>query len=150
MVGRILSINVSKKKGEKKTPVDEAVLIENFGIEGDAHGGSEVRQVSLLRVQDIDLMREKGAKVSFGDFAENLTVEGLDMSGIQIGVSIRVGETLLEVTQIGKVCHDRCNIYKQVGFCVMPEWGIFTRVVKGGRIKIGDRVEVIKRSDFSE
>ncbi|OGI26945.1 MAG: molybdenum cofactor sulfurase [Candidatus Melainabacteria bacterium RIFOXYA12_FULL_32_12] len=131
---KIVSINVSDKKGEKKRPVPEGVLQENYGIIGDAHAGDWHRQVSLLAEEDINTMIEKGAKVSYGDFAENLTTEGIDLAELPIGTNLYIGETILEVTQIGKECHSHCLIFQQVGDCVMPKKGIFTKVLKGGVI----------------
>ncbi len=131
---KILSINISDKKGEKKTPVPEAVLIENLGIKEDAHAGDWHRQVSLLAQEDINEMIKKGAKVKCGDFAENITTQGIDLANLPIGAILNVGEAVLEVTQIGKECHAHCAIFRQVGDCVMPRKGIFTRVIKGGKI----------------
>ncbi len=131
---KILSINISLNKGEKKTPVPEAVLKENFGIQGDAHTGNWHRQVSLLAQEDIDEMIKKGASVTYGDFAENITTQGIDLANLPIGTILNIGEAILEVTQIGKECHEHCAIFRQVGDCVMPRKGIFTRVLKGGKI----------------
>ena len=131
---RIVSINIADKKGEKKIPIPEAVLKENFGIEGDAHGGVWHRQVSLLAREDVEEMIKKGAKVSYGDFAENITTEGIDLASLPIGTILNLGGAVLEVTQIGKECHEHCAIFRQIGDCVMPRKGIFTRVIKGGKI----------------
>jgi MOSC domain-containing protein YiiM len=131
---RIVSINISDKKGEKKIPLPEAVLKENFGIEGDAHGGDWHRQVSMLAREDIEEMIKKGAKVTYGDFAENITTEGIDLANLPLGTILNLGEAVLTVTQIGKECHEHCAIFRQIGDCVMPRKGIFTRVIKGGRI----------------
>ena len=131
---KILSINISDKKGEKKIPIPEAVLIENLGIEGDAHAGDWHRQVSLLAQEDINEMIKKGANVTCGDFAENITTEGIDLANLPIGTILNLGKVVLEVTQIGKECHSHCAIFRQVGDCVMPRKGIFTRVIKGGKI----------------
>jgi len=135
---------MSKEKGVTKDNVGEAVLIEDHGLEGDAHSGSWHRQVSLLSVDSINKMRDKGADVSFGDFAENLTVEGIELFTLPVGTRLRVGSgVILEVTQIGKKCHQGCAIMQQVGDCVMPREGIFARVIKGGPVKTGDPIEVI-------
>lgn len=131
---KILSINISDKKGEKKIPIAEVVLKENYGIEGDVHAGDWHRQVSLLAQEDIEEMIKKGAKVKCGDFAENITTEGIDLANLPIGTVLNLGEAVLEITQIGKECHEHCAIFRQVGDCVMPRKGIFTKVIKGGKI----------------
>ena len=138
----ILSINISEKKGEQKTPVTGAVLKENFGIEGDAHAGAWHRQVSLLADEDIQTMRDRlrsqagpeEFELDFGDFAENITTSGIELAGLPIGAKLHLGLAVLEVTQIGKECHQGCAIFQAVGDCVMPRRGIFTRVLKGGEI----------------
>lgn len=144
MVGKILSINISRNKGEKKSPVQDVNLIEAYGLEGDAHSGSKERQVSLLLKEDIEIMRQKGLEISYGDFAENLTVDNLRFEDFQIGSIIKIADSLLAVSVIGKICHTRCNIFKQVGYCVMPERGIFLRVLRGGKIRVGDLVEIVE------
>ncbi|MDO8748776.1 MAG: MOSC domain-containing protein [Candidatus Omnitrophota bacterium] len=139
--GRILAISVSDKKGVRKTNVNSAVLEEDFGIVGDAHAGTKNRQVSLLAQESIEKMKAKGLKVKAGDFAENITTEGLDLLGLKIGDRLKINdEVILELSQIGKVCHTRCNIYYQAGDCVMPKEGIFAKVIKGGEIKAGDSI----------
>ncbi|OAA21244.1 MOSC domain-containing protein [Kosmotoga sp. DU53] len=138
--GSILSINISRKKGMKKVPVQKAVLIENHGIEGDAHAGDWHRQVSMLALSSIEKMRAMGLQIDFGDFAENLTVEGVILHELPLGTRVRIGEAVLEVTQIGKQCHNGCEISRQTGVCVMPREGIFLRVIKGGEISVGDSV----------
>lgn len=140
--GVVVSIAVSSKKGEKKTPVEAAVLRVDHGIEGDAHAGDWHRQVSLLGEESIDKMRAKGLDVGYGDFAENIATTGLVLYELPIGTKMRIGECLVEVTQIGKECHDRCAIYKAAGDCVMPREGIFARVLTGGDIKKGDQIMV--------
>lgn len=112
----------------------EALLKENFGIESDAHTGDWHRQVSLLAIEDIEEMIKKGASVKCGDFAENITTRGIDLASLPVGALLYLGEAVLEVTQIGKECHAHCAIFRQIGDCVMPRKGIFTRVIKGGRI----------------
>lgn len=136
-MGKILAICISEKKGTLKSEVKEAKFIEDFGIENDAHAGKWHRQVSLLSYERIDEFRKKGANVDFGAFGENLVVEGIEVEKLPVGQKIQIGDVLLEVTQIGKKCHDRCNIYYQVGDCIMPRNGIFTRVLSGGTIKLG-------------
>ncbi len=145
MKGRIVSINLSKKKGQKKEPTGEATLKENFGIIGDAHSSSKWhRQVSLLAVESIQKMRQAGLQVGPGDFAENITTEGIDLLCLPIGTRLRLGSTVeVEVTQIGKTCHSRCAIYQQAGDCVMPREGIFVKVLTGGHIRVGDTIEVL-------
>lgn len=131
---RIVSVNVSRKKGERKSPVPSISLRPAHGVEGDAHAGDWHRQVSLLAAEDIEYMRGKGADVGPGDFAENITTEGVVLSSLPVGARLRVGDVELEVTQIGKECHKGCAIMQQVGECIMPRRGIFARVLKGGII----------------
>ncbi len=139
--GKVVAVSVSDRKGQKKRPVPFAQLVADHGLEGDAHAGtSGHRQVSLLAVESADKMRAKGVPVGHGDFAENLTVEGVNLLSLRIGERLRVGEALLEISQIGKECHDRCAIYQQIGDCVMPREGIFGRVIRGGRVAPGDIV----------
>jgi MOSC domain-containing protein YiiM len=144
-MAKVLAVCLSDKKGIQKVPVAEGVLLENFGMEGDAHASSEWhRQVSLLAQESVNKMLKLGVKVGPGDFAENLTTEGIILMTLPIGTRLSVGkDILLEVTQIGKECHAHCAIYKQVGTCVMPTEGIFTRVIKGGKVKAGDAIKVI-------
>lgn len=140
--GRVEAICISEKKGEKKKAVDAAVLIENFGIEGDAHAGSK-RQVSLLSIESIQKMKDKGLKVGYGDFAENIATSGIDLVSLKIGAQIQISDAVLEITEIGKVCKTPCSIYYQVGDCVMPKEGVFANVIKGGKIKNGDAIRII-------
>lgn len=145
MKGKVLAINVSKEKGVPKTTVDEAVFIEEYGIEGDAHAGKWHRQVSLLGDESVEKMRAQGAQgLCTGKFAENITTQGLDLWTLPVGTLVKIGETLQEVTQIGKECHAGCSIRALVGDCVMPREGIFTRVVKGGIVRTGDTIEVVE------
>ncbi len=130
----ILSINVSARKGERKTPVQRAVLRESHGIEGDVHAGDWDRQVSLLADEDIEGMRGRGVELPFGSFAENITTRGIDLGSLPVGARLCVGPAILEVTQVGKQCHSGCAISKAVGDCVMPRRGVFARVIKGGEI----------------
>lgn len=131
---RILSINVSENKGEKKHPVEEAEVRENHGIPGDAHAGPWHRQISLLADEDIEVMRGKGIVLQYGDFAENITTRGIDLCSLPVGTRLVLGDVVTEVTQIGKECHSRCAIFDAVGECVMPKKGIFVRVLQGGRL----------------
>ncbi|MBJ6800244.1 MULTISPECIES: MOSC domain-containing protein [Geomonas] len=142
MIGKIIAVNISKNKGERKTPVPEVTLREEHGIVGDGHAGDWHRQVSLLAQESIAKMQALGLDVKEGDFAENITTEGVDLVSLPIGAKIELGETLLEVTQIGKECHTRCAIYYQAGDCVMPKEGIFARVLRGGVVRPGDKVVV--------
>ena len=130
----IVSINISGQKGEIKKPVGRAVLKKEFGIIGDAHAGQTHRQVSLLASEDITVMQVKGAQVNYGDFAENITTRGIDLAAQPIGAQIKIGTALLEITQIGKVCHTGCAIRRQVGECIMPTRGVFAKVLKGSEI----------------
>lgn len=143
MSAKVIAVCISKNKGERKTPVESVELRENHGIVGDAHAGEWHRQVSLLAKESIDKMRKLGLDVDSGDFAENITTEGIDLPALPIGTRLTMGETLLEVTQIGKECHTRCAIYHQAGDCVMPKEGIFARVLTGGVVRPGDIVALV-------
>jgi MOSC domain-containing protein YiiM len=141
--GKVLAVNISQKKGEKKENIICGLFIENLGLKDDAHAEIGIRQVSLLAKESIEKIRAKGLDVQYGAFAENLTTEGIDLPTLPIGTRLKVGsKVLLEVTQIGKVCHDRCNIFYTVGDCVMPREGIFAKVLIGGEIKVDDRIEI--------
>jgi MOSC domain-containing protein YiiM len=142
--GKIVSINISDKKGVRKKPVKGAILKTDFGIEGDAHASSKWhRQVSLLALESIKKMQAAGLKVNPGDFAENITTEGIDLLQLPVGTKMTIGNIIeVEVSQIGKVCHTRCEIYRQAGDCVMPKEGIFVKVLRGGTIKEGDEIVV--------
>lgn len=142
-MGKIIAVCKSEHKGERKVNVGSARLLENFGLEGDAHAGNWHRQVSLLAVESINKMVKKGFRVSPGDFAENLTTEGIDLVNLPVGTRLKVGNVLLEVTQIGKKCHAKCAIYEQTGDCIMPREGIFARVLKGGIISSGDSIDIV-------
>ena len=142
-MSKVLAICISKHKGTLKNEVSEANFIEEFGIEGDAHAGKWHRQVSLLAFEKIDDFRNKGGNVDFGAFGENLVVDGIELHKLPVGQQLQVGEVLLEVTQIGKECHDKCAIYYQVGESIMPKNCIFTRVLKGGKVKVGDKCTLI-------
>ncbi|WP_378953885.1 molybdenum cofactor synthesis domain-containing protein [Pelosinus sp. sgz500959] len=146
MSGKVVAVCISKEKGMRKESIGEATLIPNWGMEGDAHSGKWHRQISLLSASSIEKMKEvgkqKGIDLVPGDFAENLTIEGLELFKLPVGTYLKAGETLLEVTQIGKSCHHNCEIFRQVGQCVMPKEGIFTRVLVGGKIKEEDPIEI--------
>lgn len=147
MPGKIVSINTSDKKGVRKKPVEEVSLKAEYGIEGDAHASSEWhRQVSLLALESIKKMQDLGLDVKPGDFAENITTEGIDLLSLPVGTHLAIGKGVeAEVSQIGKECHTRCAIYYQAGDCVMPKEGIFVRILKGGKVKVGDLVSVSGR-----
>jgi MOSC domain-containing protein YiiM len=138
---KIVSIATSKKKGTRKVTVDEAFLKKEHGLEGDAHAGNWHRQVSFLASEEIEKAREKGLEVSFGDFAENIATTGVDWKNIPVGSRIRLGQkVLVEITQIGKECHNRCAIYYKAGDCIMPREGVFARVLEEGKIRCGDPI----------
>lgn len=139
-MAKIVAVCVSSSKGERKTPVESVLLKEGHGVVGDAHAGDWHRQVSLLAIESIRKMQALGLDVDTGDFAENITTEGIDLVALPIGSRIKLGETVLEVTQIGKECHNRCAIYHQAGDCVMPKEGIFARVIAGGRVSTGHSI----------
>jgi len=142
--GRIKAISVSKEKGTQKTNVPTAELQADYGIIGDAHSGNWHRQVSLLGLESIDKMIAKGAEVAPGNFAENITTEGVDLCALEVGSILKLGADVeLEITQFGKKCHSGCEIFEQIGDCIMPREGIFARVVKAGSINVGDLIEVI-------
>jgi MOSC domain-containing protein YiiM len=144
MKGKIISVNISESKGERKTNVGSCRLLESHGLADDAHAGPWHRQVSLLAAESIQKMKDKGLDVKPGDFAENLTTEGIELVSLPVGTRLKVGDgVLMRVTQIGKVCHERCAIYYQAGDCVMPKEGIFTEVLEGGDVKTGDEIEVV-------
>lgn len=135
---RVVAVCVSERKGERKRPVPSVTLMENHGVVGDAHAGEWHRQVSLLAMESIEKMRRKGLSVSAGDFAENITTEGIQLTELPVGARLRLGEVVLEVTQIGKECHARCAIYHQAGDCVVPKEGIFSKVLRAGIVVPGD------------
>ncbi|MDD2850671.1 MAG: MOSC domain-containing protein [Desulfuromonadaceae bacterium] len=139
-MAEVVATCVSEKTGERKKPVATVLLRENHGIDGDAHAGDWHRQVSLLAAESIDKMLKLGLDVHPGDFAENITTSGMDLVSLPIGSRLQIGETVLEVTQIGKECHTRCAIFYQAGDCVMPKEGIFARVIIGGTVRPGDAI----------
>lgn len=143
MTARVISVNVSRDKGEKKHNIEKCLLIKDMGLKDDAHAGFMHRQVSLLARESIDKIKNMGLNVVPGDFAENLTTEGIDLPSLPIGTRLLVGDgVVLRVTQIGKECHARCAIYQQVGDCVMPREGIFAEVLTEGEVKVGDTITV--------
>jgi MOSC domain-containing protein YiiM len=142
-MARVEAVCISENKGERKKPVESVELRVNHGIVGDGHAGDWHRQVSLLATESIDKMRALGLNVTAGDFAENITTSGIVLVTLPIGSRLQIGETLLEVTQIGKECHTRCAIFYQAGDCVMPKEGIFAKVITGGVIKPGDEIKTV-------
>jgi MOSC domain-containing protein YiiM len=146
MPAKVVSVNISDKKGIRKKPVDEVIVKPDFGIEGDAHASSEWhRQVSLLALESIDKMRDAGMDVKPGDFAENITTEGIDLVSLPLGTMLHIGTDVVgEVSQIGKECHTRCAIYYEAGDCVMPREGIFIKVLQGGKVTAGDTIEIVR------
>ncbi|CDD61784.1 mOSC domain protein [Clostridium sp. CAG:505] len=146
-MGKIMAVCISEKRGTQKKNIEKVRLIENFGLEGDAHGGNWHRQVSLLSYEKVRAFEEKGISVEDGAFGENLLVEGFDFKTLPVGTRFRCGEVLLEMTQIGKECHSHCEIYQTVGDCIMPREGVFARVLHGGMIQIGDEMEIVPSSD---
>ena len=142
---KIVSIAISKKKGTPKVQVEKASLLEDHGVEGDAHAGPWHRQVSFLAAESIEKTREKGLDVGFGDFAENIATSGVDWQDIPVGTRVNLGDSaLVEITQKGKECHNKCAIYYLAGDCIMPREGIFGRVLKGGEISCGAPVRISK------
>lgn len=145
-MGKIMAVNISEKKGTQKVNVHTAKVIDDFGLENDAHAGKWHRQVSLLAYEKIEDFKAKGAPVNDGAFGENLIVEGYDLKALPIGTKLRCNEVLLEVTQIGKQCHSGCEIFKIMGDCIMPREGIFTRVLHGGIISEGDDINIVEET----
>ena len=143
-MGKILAICISEKKGTQKKNVHTAVVIEDFGIEKDAHAGKWHRQVSLLSYEKIEEFKAKGAPVDDGAFGENLIVSGFDLKALPIGTKFKCNDVVLELTQIGKQCHSGCEIYKVMGDCIMPREGVFTKVLHGGTISEGDEITVVE------
>ena len=142
--GKVLAVNISEDKGTKKKNIQTCAVVKDHGLKNDAHAGPWHRQVSLLANESIQKMREKGLNVGFGDFAENITTEGIELVHLPIGTDIRIGSSVvLKVTQIGKVCHDRCAIYYQAGDCIMPREGIFAEVMTEGNVKVGDEITIL-------
>lgn len=144
MEGKVLAVCRSKEKGTTKNEISGGELVVGYGLKRDAHGGNWHRQISLLGEKSIAKMKDKGLKINYGDFAENIATTGIILYELPIGTRLEIGnEAVLEVTQIGKECHQDCEIFKKIGSCIMPEEGIFSRVIKGGKVKAGDRIEVL-------
>ena len=144
-VGTVVSVNVSERKGTRKAPVasGEIELVADFGVAADAHAGDWHRQVSFLAEESIDVAREHGLDVGYGDFAENITTRGINVKGMPLGTRLQVGTAVVEVSQIGKICHTRCAIYYLAGDCIFPREGIFGWVVEPGVVRVGDEVRVL-------
>lgn len=140
-MGKIVSINISEKKGTVKLPVKSALMKEDYGIIGDAHAGDTIRQISLLDSESINKAKEQGISVDMGDFAENITTEGIELLSLNVGDRLIVGNGILEITQIGKKCHQMCEVGRRVGDCIMPKRGIFAKVIKGASISAGDPIK---------
>ncbi|MBJ6800741.1 MOSC domain-containing protein [Geomonas propionica] len=143
MSASVVAVNISRNKGERKKAAPEAHLRENFGIIGDGHAGDWHRQVSLLAQESIDKMVQLGLSVGAGDFAENITTRGIDLMHLPVGTRLGIGPAVLEISQIGKVCHTRCAIYYQAGDCVMPKEGVFATVISGGVVRPEDEIELL-------
>ncbi len=149
-MGKIVAICISTKKGVQKKGIKQCKLVKGHGLEGDAHAGSWHRQISLLSVEGRKAMEDKGAKLDAGDFGENILTEGIDFSNVETGCELQLGkDATVRVTQIGKVCHDKCNIYYQVGDCIMPREGIFAEVLRSGEIKVDDFIGFINDKSCS-
>ena len=144
-MAKIIALCVSKEKGEQKHLVNDALFIKEYGIEGDAHAGKWHRQISLLSKEDIDEFNKKGADVTPGAFGENVIVDENILKDIKVGDWLKVNDVILEITQLGKECHDHCQIYYRMGECIMPRLGIFARVLNGGKVKIGDEIKRVER-----
>lgn len=141
---KVLAVCQSKKKGTRKETIPEGQLDREYGLVGDAHADSSThRQVSLVAIESINKMRDRGFDVGPGDFAENLTIEGMELAALPVGTRLLVSDDIvLEITQIGKECHTRCAIYHQIGECIMPKEGVFARVLSGGTVHPGDRITI--------
>lgn len=149
-IGRVVAVSISDHKGVKKKNIDAGCLIEDFGFKNDAHAGNWHRQVSLLAVESISKIQAKGLDVSPGDFAENITTEGIRLWKLAVGTRLKLGDqAVAEVTQIGKECHSRCAIFHQVGDCVMPREGVFVRVLKGGILRPGNRITCSSKQELN-
>ena len=143
MIGHIISVNISDRKGVRKKPVKEVILKTDYGIGNDVHASSEWhRQVSLLALESINKMQGSGLNVAPGNFAENITTEGIELSKLPVGARLEIGDSEIEISQIGKDCHERCSIYYQAGDCIMPKEGVFAKVIKGGKIRAGDIIKL--------
>ncbi|WP_238883777.1 MOSC domain-containing protein [Clostridium sp. YIM B02551] len=146
-MGEVIALCISKEKGTAKDEIPIANFIEDYGIEGDAHAGKWHRQISLLSLERIEEFRQKGGKVKFGDFGENIVVKGIELTKLPIGTRLKCGDVILEMTQIGKECHSRCHIFYSVGDCIMPREGVFCRVIRGGVLTIGEKIGLLSEDE---
>ncbi|MCC7211423.1 MAG: MOSC domain-containing protein [Candidatus Brocadia sp.] len=145
-MGKIVAVCISEKKGTQKRDAGTGILIEHFGLEGDAHAGKWHRQVSLLARESADIMREKGLTIKDGDFGENIVTEGIELKSLPVGTVLKIGDGItIRITQIGKLCHDRCAIYYTAGDCIMPREGIFAEILSGGTLKAGDEIAILEK-----
>ena len=145
-MGNVVAVCISEKKGTQKRDIGICKLIEHFGLEGDAHAGKWHRQVSLLARESAAIMRKKGLDIKDGDFGENIVTEGIELKSLPVGTVLKIGEgIIIKVTQIGKLCHDRCAIYYKAGDCIMPREGIFAEILAGGTIKAGDEITILEK-----
>lgn len=142
-MGKVIAVCISEKRGTQKINIKKGKFIEGFGIENDAHGGDWHRQVSLISHEQIEGFKARGVEIESGAFGENLIVEGFDFKNIPVGTCFKCNDVVLEMTQVGKECHDRCRIYHQVGDCIMPREGVFAKVIKGGEISVGDEMSLM-------
>lgn len=142
-MGKVVAVCVSEQKGTQKSNIGKAEFIVDHGIKGDAHAGNWHRQISLLSKDKIDAFRARGVVLSDGAFGENLVVEGIDFAKLPIGTTFQCNDVILELTQIGKQCHSECEIFRQVGDCIMPREGVFSKVLRGGVISVGDELNVV-------
>ena len=137
-MGKVIAVCISEKRGTVKKNVQECTVVEGFGLENDAHGGNWHRQISLLSYDQVKDFNARGGNVTDGDFGENILVEGYDFKTLPIGTRFKCNDVILELTQVGKKCHHHCEIFHRVGDCIMPREGVFTKVIHGGKIKVGD------------
>lgn len=141
-MGKVMAVCISEKRGTRKKNITECEMLEDYGLKDDAHAGKWHRQVSLLSYEKIEDFKTRGADVDQGDFGENIIVSGIDLVKLPVGTILTCQDVVLEVTQIGKECHTHCEIYKRMGECIMPTQGIFAKVIRGGKIAIGDEINV--------
>ena len=137
-MGKVIAVCISEKRGTVKKNIQECNVVEGFGLENDAHGGNWHRQVSLLSYDRVKEFNERGGNVVDGDFGENILIEGYDFKTLPVGTRFKCNDVVLELTQVGKKCHSHCEIFHRVGDCIMPREGVFTKVIHGGKIKVGD------------